>query len=172
MGQVLVEVIRDARLKPIPVDIHQERIAAGLHARKRYREQLRQRRPVEPLVAYRRRLVRQAERQHRIVVLIEGFRRCLRRGCEFLSLAPAPEVTELHAAGRRMIGLADQRRDGCAHLNAHRVVLCGEDAGVRRAIGRYFAGFIFVAVEAVDADGIERLKVAFAHAGEGQAVQP
>jgi len=71
-----------------------------------------------------------------------------------------------------MIGLADQRRDGCADLDADRIAFGREDAGVRRAIGRHFAGFIFVAVEAVDTDGIERLKVAFAHAGEGQAVQP
>jgi hypothetical protein len=69
-------------------------------------------------------------------------------------------------------GMALHEGDGGADLDAFAVFLGGEDAGVGFAIGGFLAGFVFVAVEAVDGDGVEDFHEALAHAGVGEAVEP
>ena len=57
-------------------------------------------------------------------------------------------------------------------LDADRVFGCREDAGVGAAVRRGLAGLVLVAVQAVDADGVEGLQITLAHAGVRQAVHP
>ena len=95
---------------------------------------------------------------------------CRRR--QFLALGLAPQLAEADRLCCTVVGLAYQRGDRGADLDADRVLRRREDAGVGVAVGRGLAGLVLVAVETVDADGVERLQVALPHAGEGQPVQP
>ena len=81
-------------------------------------------------------------------------------------------MAEADPGGRGVVGFAHQCGDGRPDLDAHRVALRREDARVRRAVGGDLAGLVLVAVQAVDADGVERLQVTLSHAGERQAVEP
>ena len=63
MAQSCVKVIGDASFEPVEIGIDEKPVAAGLDAGKRRWKQIGQRRPVEPSLADRRRLERQAKSQ-------------------------------------------------------------------------------------------------------------
>ena len=87
-------------------------------------------------------------------------------------LGLAPQVAEFDGLRRYVVGLAYQRGDGGASLDTHGVLGRGEDARVGLALRRRLTSLEPVAVQAVDSDGVEGFEVAFAHSGEGEAVQP
>ena len=68
--------------------------------------------------------------------------------------------------------MSEQRCDGGADLDANGIAISRENARVGRAVRRDLARLVLVAVQAVDADGIERLKVPLPHARERQPVEP
>ena len=61
MAQFRVKVIRDSGLEPLKIHVNEERVTAGLYSRKRGREDIRQRGPVEPVFADRDWLERQSK---------------------------------------------------------------------------------------------------------------
>ena len=92
MAQGRVEVIPNARLEPVEIDIDEKTVAAGLDAGKRHREQIGQRRPVEPLIADRRSHEGQAERQDRRDPFIERARLRLGGRDQFRRFGLPPEM--------------------------------------------------------------------------------
>ena len=103
MAQVRVEVVADARLEPVEIDIDEECIAAGLDPRKRGREQVGQRRPVEPLITHSRSHERQAEWQDGLDRVVERIRRRFRGRRELRGLGLSPQVPESDLPSRRVV---------------------------------------------------------------------
>ena len=68
-------------------------------------------------------------------------------------------MPETDVIGGCMFGPAHQRRDGGADLDADRIALRRKDARVGRAVGCDLAGLVLVAIQAVDTNRVERLKV-------------
>src|ERR1035441_5917207 len=81
-------------------------------------------------------------------------------------------MTEAYLVGALRFTAADHESHGRSNLNPLAVELGGKDAGIRLAVRRDLSGFVFVAVEAVNPDVIERLQVALTHAGVRKTVQP
>ena len=74
MTHICIEVIGDPRLEPVQIDVDEKSVAARLDARKRDREQIGQRRPVEPMLADRRLHEGQTEWQKRFDAFVEHVR--------------------------------------------------------------------------------------------------
>ena len=99
-------------------------------------------------------------------------------GFQFRRLACFPHRW-LRKPGPLRLGMHDrwfahQRGDGGADLY---IIPTGSpsvenNARVRRTVRRHLAGLVFVAVQAVDADRVERLQISLPHSGEGQPIEP
>ena len=81
-------------------------------------------------------------------------------------------MPESDLPGRRVVGFADQRRDGGADLDADWIAVRREDARVGGAVRRDLSRLVLVAVQAVDTDRVERLEIPLPHARERQPVEP
>ena len=159
VGQARIEVVGNPRLQSVEVDVDQERVSACLNPRKRCREQIGQRRPVLPAVAGHCYLRKgETKRQVRLEAFVERAGLRLRRRRQFVELGQAPQIAEADRLRRCVVGLAYERRDGRADLNAYRVFGCREDARVGPAVRCLLTGLVLVAVEVVDADRVERLQ--------------
>ena len=170
--QLRVEIVADPLFKALAVHINHKCITIGVDAGEIDRKQIGQRRPVKPVCADRRSQEGKTERQRRIDAVVKHLGSRLRRLQQLRALGPPPEVPEGDLVGRRVVRLAHQGRDGGADLDADRIALRREDARVRRAVRRDLAGLVLVAIQTVDADSIERLKIPLPHPGKRPTIEP
>ena len=91
---------------------------------------------------------------------------------QLCTLALSPEVTKAHVTGRLVVCFTYQCGNGGAHLNPHRIAFAGKNAGIRGAVRRHFAGFVFVSIEAVNSNRVKSLQILLPHPRKGQAIQP
>ena len=62
--------------------------------------------------------------------------------------------------------------DRGADLDAFAILLGAEYARVGRAVGRFFASLVFVAIKAVDGDAVKNFEKALAHPRMREAIEP
>ncbi len=114
---------------------------------------------------------RQTQFQRRLQRLVRWRWRLIETFQQLLALEFSPPVAKLDE-GIVVLGFSDQQCNRGSDLNSLRVEIGGKHAGIGQAFGRELAGFVLVAVQAIDPDPVELLQVPFPHSGERQAVQP
>ena len=170
--QIRIEVIGDAGFQAVEIDVHEKGVPAGRDAGKGDGKQVGQGGPVEPVRARLHRREGKAQGENRLDALVKRVRLRLGRFQQLLPLGLSPQMPEGDLAGGGVILLPHQGGDRRSHLDAHRVALRREDAGVGRAVRRRLARPVSVPVQAVDANRVEGLQIPLAHSGEGKPVQP